>query len=406
MFKKLRQRLSGVLTCKNMARRSENYIEEAMNSEEQRSSHSALRQLNSNVPWLPVWRQEHYAILQRVAESRTRQEQVLNLRRELVKLIESVSMAQPFLLDAFTDEDKRLLAAKLHPDMAFSDVIVRESQRYVFSDVSSLCLRLISSELGDARKNDWFAFYSNAYGQYTEHLYKELIAQARGDTYALGLLAPLSKKLVEGLKEDIFQGANWDYDKEAMERERQEEEALRKARTPSKQQTILNSQIEKLTEFLVERMHRMQDGNLYNFHNHQPSNPLSAITVDTGLILIALCEWCLEDRDTAIDAIREILWRAVNTIAPDGVQGKTKEDLPLSDQIELLNIWEESRDKGSFIGVCIVAAHLLFDLQSKPGDKEHSETVGSISAALVDAAWEVIATTKNVFGWNIEISPA
>jgi hypothetical protein len=222
MFKKLQQRLAGVLTFENMVRRSENYIEDAMNSEEQRSSHIALRQLNSNVQWLPVWRQEHCAILQRVAGSRTRQEQVLNIRRELVKLIESISMAQLFLLDEFTDEDKRLVAAKLHPDMAFDDVMAREFQRYVFSDVSSLCLRLISSELGDTRKNDWFVFYSNAYSQYIEHLYKEIMAQARGDTYALGLLAPLSKALVEDLKEKIFQGANWDYDKEAMERGTQE----------------------------------------------------------------------------------------------------------------------------------------------------------------------------------------
>ena len=34
--------------------------------------------------------------------------------------------------------------------------------------------------------------------------------------------------------------------------------------------------------------------------------------------------------------------------------------------------------------------------------KEHSRTVGEISAALVDDAWEVIATTKNAFGWNID----
>src|SRR5213592_4168625 len=113
MFKKLRQRLSGVLTFKNMARRTENYIEDAIHSEEQRSSHIALRQLNSNLQWRQVWRQEHYDILQHVAGSRTRQEQVINLRRELVKLTERVSMAQPFLLDVFTEDDKRLLAAKL-----------------------------------------------------------------------------------------------------------------------------------------------------------------------------------------------------------------------------------------------------------------------------------------------------
>ena len=80
--------------------------------------------------------------------------------------------------------------------------------------------------------------------------------------------------------------------------------------------------------------------------------------------------------------------------------------MSLSEQIELLKIWEEDRNKGPLIGVCIVAAHLLFDIKPKQGDKEHSQTVGSISAALVDDAWEVIATTRNVFGWNIEINPA
>ncbi|MGH8065504.1 MAG: hypothetical protein ACRERE_09740 [Candidatus Entotheonellia bacterium] len=271
MFKKLRQRLAGVLTFEDMAHRSENYIEDAMNSEEQRSGHIALRQLNSKLQWLEVWRPEYQAILHRVAGSSTRQEQVINLCEELVKLIESVSMAQPFLLDEFTEEDKRLLATKLHPDMAFDDVMAMEFQLYVFSDASSLCLRLISFELGDARKNDWFVFYGNSYAQYIDHLYKEILAQARDEIYALGPLVPVAKAMVEELREKIFQGFNWDYDKETMERERREEEALRKAREPPKQQTILNSQVERLTEFLVERVQRMQDGTLYKFHGHYPT---------------------------------------------------------------------------------------------------------------------------------------
>jgi hypothetical protein len=49
MLKKFRQRLAGVLTFEDMARRSENYLEDAMNSEEQRSSHIALQQLNGNL---------------------------------------------------------------------------------------------------------------------------------------------------------------------------------------------------------------------------------------------------------------------------------------------------------------------------------------------------------------------
>jgi hypothetical protein len=137
-----------------MAHRSENYLDDAMNSEEQRSSHIALRQLNGNLQWLQVWRQEHHHILERVAESSTRREQVINTRRELVKLIENVSMAQPFFLDEFTEEDKRLLAAKLHPDMALDEVMAMEVQLYIFSDASSLCPRLIAFELGDARRKD------------------------------------------------------------------------------------------------------------------------------------------------------------------------------------------------------------------------------------------------------------
>src|SRR5688500_2938176 len=94
MFKKVRQRLAGVLTFEDMARRSENHLEDAMNSEEQRSSYIVLRQLNDNLQWLQVWRQEHHHILERMAESSTRQEQVINIRRELVKLmVEELSTA-------------------------------------------------------------------------------------------------------------------------------------------------------------------------------------------------------------------------------------------------------------------------------------------------------------------------
>ena len=42
MFKQLRHRLAGVLTFEDMTRRSENYIEDTMNSEEQRKGMMGL----------------------------------------------------------------------------------------------------------------------------------------------------------------------------------------------------------------------------------------------------------------------------------------------------------------------------------------------------------------------------
>jgi hypothetical protein len=215
--KRCQQRLAGVLTFEEMARRSQQHIENVMNSEEEKSRDIAIRQLDRNPEWFEAWRRDHHERLKRVAESSTRQDQVIKLRRELVNLVESGSAAQPFLRDAFTEEDKRLLATKLNHDMEFNDVMTMEFQLYVFSEASSRCLRLIALELQDARKNDWFGFYCNIYGQFIEHLYKEMIAQARDEVYALGPLVPVTKALVNETKEKIFQGFNWDYDKEGME---------------------------------------------------------------------------------------------------------------------------------------------------------------------------------------------
>src|SRR3990172_12032941 len=106
-------------------------------------------------------------------------------------------------------------------------------------------------------------------------------------------------------------------------------------------------------------------------------------------MLIALCE-CLEERDTATAAIREILWRTINKMYPDGLLGKTKEEVSIGEQMELVETWEEHRDHGPLAPICALAACLLFDLNVEKGDKEHSEVVAAVGAAIVDDAWEVI----------------
>ena len=398
MFKSVLRKMGGVLTYKDLVQRSEHYIESAMNAEEDRDV--ALLQLDENLSWLEAWREEHQEILRRIADCSSKQDQIIALRRETLILIESSTAAQPFLLDELTEEDKGVLSKELHPDMAFEDVMSLEFQLCVFSEASSRCLRLISFELGDARKNDWFVMYCDVYGQVVEHTFREMIAQAKDEIYPLGTLAVVAKQMADEAKEKVLQGYNWDYDKEAMERERLEEEERSKEEEPPKQRTVSRHQIEELTSFLVERVERAQNGELYNVQGYKPTSPLNVITVDTGLMLIALSE-CVEGREAAISAARDVMWSAVQEIAPGSTQEQSKDDVSLDAQMELLSMWEENRDEGPLAGVCLVAFHLLYDIEPKDGDKEHSRAIGAMGAELIDDAWEVIATTKNVFGWKL-----
>jgi hypothetical protein len=130
-----------------------------------------LRCLDESLELFEAWRCNHVELLKPVGDSRTRQEQIIALRRATVDTADVSQAAEPFLLAAFSDEDKRILASKLFPKESFGDVISDQTRHYVFSNASSRCFRIISLELGDAAKGDWFNLYCDLNHQLIEHAF-------------------------------------------------------------------------------------------------------------------------------------------------------------------------------------------------------------------------------------------
>jgi hypothetical protein len=124
-----------------------------------------------------------------------------------------------------------------------------------------------------------------------------------------------TKNLIDDVKGKILSGANWVYDPEQVKKEREEEEAKCKAEEPPKQRYISSHQVDELSEYLKERYGRLCKGELYKIKGYSPLHPMRVLTVDTGIMLIALSE-CLESRDTAITGLKKIMYRFLHKIDP------------------------------------------------------------------------------------------
>jgi hypothetical protein len=339
-----------------------------------------------------------------VADADNRSKQIINLRKAIVTQVEASISAQPLLKDEVSEEDKRLLAKKLNPDLTYEELVGLKCQSYVFAQTSIRCMRVISKELGDARENDWFAMYCDLYSQFVDHIYKSMVAQEKEIVYVLEPLFGPLKQWVEETKKKLLEGYNWDYDKEKIQDERrieEEKEAKRKAKEPSKQKTISNHQIDELSEYLMERYDRLKHGELYRIEGYSPTNPFGVLQIDTGIMLIALSEF-VEDKDTAVDGLRKVICKAFSKLGVD--ESYSREEISLNEQLSVLEIKGEKKEGGWLAEVCGLATYLMYNLNPKEFNEDEQRELARASAGNIDDAWEVYATTKNVFGYKYEIS--
>jgi hypothetical protein len=190
MFEQFKRKLRGVLSSEELVVRSDQHLEREIRSmKELNVQDHLLGTLDDNPKWLEGWRKTHQDILRRLADCTSRHEHLISLRRETMELIQGFKIAQPFVLTgsypdqkALSEDDKRILSKRIHPDKSYEDVILSYFEGYVLSEASCRCLRLFSSDLGDVKKDDWFDTYSHMYGSYIKASYENMIAIAKGNS--------------------------------------------------------------------------------------------------------------------------------------------------------------------------------------------------------------------------------
>ena len=403
MFEKLKRKLGGVASPGELVARCDQIMVAAVENKNWTSKYHCLEVMAQNPDWLRGWKDYFLPELRKAADVQTRARQWLNLRGLLLDHTENFITHDLYYSKKFSDEDRLVLnrlVAKACPD---DEVPMYMFQVYVYGEASAMCLRLLLQELfDDTKEHDYFAFYSDTYRSYMESVYEGFLAKElnRGwsPTQELG---PHWKYLAEEARKQILAGKNYQYDREALKRARQKEEEEEKKKIPPKQATVSDQQRDKLAAYLVERVKRLENGELYALEGYTPKSPINAIFVDSGLMLIGLLD-CVEERETALKTVREVLYETVKYISQEEAQKYTTEQVSLASQIELLEMYEQNKETGPLSMVCIVAFCLLCDIDLQAYDAKGKAEFGRLAAPLIDDLWEVIARTKQVFGWDIE----
>ena len=187
-----------------------NYLTESMESEAGKKD-PVLVNLSGSRELLDKWKEVYAGYMHTLADADDAADQFLRLRRLLVEQIEASIYAQNFLKDELTLEDKQTIAERLYSDMDYEQAFQLNCQLYLLSETSCRCLRKISQDFSDLKKNDWFTLYCDLYNRLAGHIYKFHLSQQKDRDYLLAPLVEPLKKIVDRTREDILAGQNWSY---------------------------------------------------------------------------------------------------------------------------------------------------------------------------------------------------
>lgn len=393
MFRQLRQWFGRSLSFEQLDDRVGQWIQSVGTA---RSSDSGIfHGLKSNSAWLDGWRSGTSEILERIAGELSRDNQIIALRRETIAQIEAAAHASAVLDKAHSDEDRQILRDQIFPHRSVNEARDECYRGYVFATARIHALRSISHELGDARDHDWLDYFSDLHRQLAEHSIGMMIAEAQDDVYILESFVPELRRIADEAHQAALAGENWHYDREALEREQEEQDARARDLEPPRQPGLQKDQVIALSDLLTQRMKQIQEGGLYRLDELEPPPPAQIFAVDTALMLIALDD-CLIDTDIAIQGMRHIISMTMDHFQPNSMPA---EDVNVDVQLEFLALWRENSEEPQLPRFCVAAAHLLYDIEPVDDDQEHSQAVAGIGAAILNDAWSMIASTRNVFGY-------
>jgi hypothetical protein len=140
---------------------------------------------------------------------------------------------------------------------------------------------------------------------------------------------------------------------------------------------------------------------LYHIDGWPIPEPTEAITVDIALMLIGLNE-SLRDPDAAENVVREIVVLFLRSIGvSDQARRSLKPDgLDLRNELEMLKIWMQHRERSPTAPVLVYAARLLFRVETElHWDRQ---TLTQLARALFPDASALYSKVLNLFGRGLD----
>jgi hypothetical protein len=160
--------------------------------------------------------------LHRIANSKDKPAQILQLRNEIMGIGEEMNSSYLFLedkimedgqrLSILSEEDRKILATILHPDIDFGYVISDCSRTFAFSEPLLQCLIAVAKRfLNDTDLEDNLAFYLQLHMLLLNQQYSLAARNARTQGPKADFCSAMAR-LVKEVKDKILQGLEIDFE--------------------------------------------------------------------------------------------------------------------------------------------------------------------------------------------------
>jgi len=157
-----------------------------------------------------------------------------------------------------------------------------------------------------------------------------------------------------------------------------------------------------LVRVLQSRYHKLCVGELYRIQGRPLREPIEAITLDTGMVLIGLSE-CLRSSSEAEKALRDILMLFFEAlgISREVCKKINRAELDLRHQLKMLSLWRQNRQNAPLMPVLNVAAALLTRGDPQLHQAGH-QAIARMARALLPDAWAIYSKTVSFFGYTVD----
>lgn len=157
------------------------------------------------------WQSFHFGLMKYVGASRNLQEQRACFRRTSFSLIHRQALFDHLRESRVAGREREAIIAALHSSGDYSRAVIAEHGRYLQANSSLFCTDYLEScVMNDAAFSAGLADYREKYREYFGAYCGWIIAEHRGEDYALLSLIPEMKKKLSEQRSSLLQtpGAN------------------------------------------------------------------------------------------------------------------------------------------------------------------------------------------------------
>ncbi len=210
MIKFVLAKLRGMVTYNEMELMAKAVLRRYLAAEEEEVP---IRFFKANADWSRKWMEWFASTMHRIADSKNRSAQRLQIRREMMNILELDCTSAFFLKGIFTEDNKRILADLLYPGETFETVVNKSHRIYAFCQPSHRCLaQMARVYYNDAAADGDCSFYTELYLRRLTSQYQLWVAQVRKEVSADYIVDPMLVQLTEKTKSEFLQGSKVDYD--------------------------------------------------------------------------------------------------------------------------------------------------------------------------------------------------